>query len=256
MGMLFAAKSHIGLVRQMNQDSLAFQMDMEPWKLMVIADGMGGASAGEVASKLAADTVSEVIANELTNGSVEPENLLQSAVHIANRRIWLAANDSEEYVGMGTTLVIALFDDQRINLAHVGDSRAYLYQDNQLRQVTRDHSLVAELVRRGQLTEEEALHHPQRNIVTRSLGTAEYSDPEIDVVAWRHGDILMLCTDGLSNLVTSEEIADSFSTLASASAHRDVEQVADDLIRLGLERGAPDNITLVLVVHREECNPA
>lgn len=253
--MLFAAKSHIGLVRQMNQDSFSIQTDLSPWRLLVVADGMGGASAGEVASRMAAETVSRVISEMGIDSTSDPESVLREAIQIANEQIWETANEKKEYVGMGTTLVATLYNDEQVVFANVGDSRGYIYQSGRLEQVTRDHSLVAELVRRGQLTEEEALRHPQRSIVTRSLGTAKYSDADVDANSWSADDVLLLCTDGLSNLVSTAELSEHMQSLQNASSHRDVENVADKLIRMALERGGPDNITLVLVVHREERMP-
>jgi serine/threonine protein phosphatase PrpC len=249
--MLYAARSHIGLVRQVNQDSYSVHMEFSPWQLLVVADGMGGASAGEVASRMAADTVSEVVQSSASHYSDNPAELLLHAVHAANQKIWQTANDVDEYVGMGTTLVAALYNREQVVFVHVGDSRGYLFQHNELKQITKDHSLVAELVRRGQLTEEEAQNHPQRNIVTRSLGTAEHSEPDVNVISWSPGDVLLLCTDGLSNVVSAAELTEMVAQVAHANTDSDVEVVADQLIRLALERGGPDNITLVLVVHRE-----
>lgn len=250
--MLYAAKSHIGLVRQMNQDSLAVHSEFQPVQLAVVADGMGGASAGEVASRLAIDEVCRFVEQALLTHQGNEEEVLREAVYKANRKIWEAAMEKEDYTGMGTTLVAALFDDEQVTFAHVGDSRGYILQSGELKQVTNDHSLVAELVRRGQLTEEEALHHPQRNIVTRSLGTSEFSYPDIKKVAWQEDDVLMLCTDGLTNLVTQGELTEHLRSLKTAKNNQEVEKVANSLIDLALERGGSDNITLVLVFHREE----
>ncbi|MCL6516421.1 Stp1/IreP family PP2C-type Ser/Thr phosphatase [Alicyclobacillus sp.] len=252
--MLLAARTHVGLVRPNNQDTYVVRTDVPPVCLVVIADGMGGAQAGEVASKLAAETVSEFVAEACRSAgaAVEPEQVLRDAVQAANHRVWEASRNSAEYVGMGTTLVAALVHDGRVCLAHVGDSRAYVLHDGELAQVTDDHSLVAELVRRGQLTEEEALHHPQRHIVTRSLGTAELADPDVSVRPLADGDVLLLCTDGLSNLVQPAELRASLLRLRGARVQADVERAADELIGLALARGGSDNITVALLVHREE----
>ena len=250
--MLYAAKSHIGLVRQMNQDSFAVHSEFRPLHFVVVADGMGGASAGEVASKLAIDVVSRFVEQALQTHQADEEEVLREAVYVANRKIWETAKGTEDYAGMGTTVVAALFDSSKVTFAHVGDSRGYLYSFNELQQVTRDHSLVAELVRRGQLTEEEALHHPQRNIVTRSLGTSELNHPDVAHVNWQDGDVLLLCTDGLTNLVAAVELREHAAKLSPASTNAELESVADDLIQLALERGGSDNITVILVLHREE----
>ncbi|GGJ08176.1 protein phosphatase PrpC [Alicyclobacillus cellulosilyticus] len=250
--MLYAARSHIGLVRQVNEDGFAVHADFRPFRLIVVADGMGGASAGEVASKIAVDTVSDYVQSGLRNEGCDPQQLMQEAVFAANQRIWEVAQASEAYLGMGTTIVAALFDDTEVTIGHVGDSRGYLFQDGNLQQVTQDHSLVAELVRRGQITEDEAVRHPQRNIVTRSLGTVAHSYPDVATRRWRPGDVLLLCTDGLTNLVTSSELGDYLRELSGARSEADVDRLADALVQVALDRGGHDNITLVLVVHREE----
>ncbi|MCL6593422.1 MAG: Stp1/IreP family PP2C-type Ser/Thr phosphatase [Alicyclobacillus sp.] len=250
--MLLAVRSHIGRVRHMNQDSFAVWAEQPPLCLLVVADGMGGASAGEVASRLAAETVTAAVADACrTQPHSSPEEWLRSAVQAANRRIWEEAHSSQAYVGMGTTLVAALVYEEQVVLAHVGDSRAYLLHEGQLAQVTADHSLVAELVRRGQLTEEEALHHPQRHIVTRSLGTAEYADPDVSCHPFAAHDVLLLCTDGLSNLVGLDELSARLQPLQAAAVQAEVEQAADELVALALARGGPDNVTVALAVRRE-----
>ncbi len=249
--MLYAAKSHIGLVRQSNEDGFAVRSEFQPLKLVVVADGMGGASAGEVASKMAVDSVCRFVEVKLPGYDGDQTELLREAVYVANREVWQASQNTEDYEGMGTTLVAALFDQSKVIFANVGDSRGYLFQSNQLKQITRDHSLVAELVRRGQLTEEEALHHPQRNIVTRSLGTSASSHPDVAVVNWQEGDVLLLCTDGLTNLVKTGELQETLKGLPSAATPKDLEKAADGLIELALDRGGQDNITLILVLHRE-----
>ncbi len=251
--MLYAAKTHIGMVRQMNQDSYrVFKVDNR--MVAVVADGMGGAAAGEIASQMAADVVVQDVEARLKAGT-DPSTAMREAIQLANREIWSTSRSNVDYLGMGTTLVAALYDQEQVILGHVGDSRAYLFHEGVLAQVTRDHSLVAELVRRGHLTEDEALHHPQRNVVTRSLGTAEWSDPEIDVLAWNDGDMLLLCTDGLSNYVTSEEMTSYLAMLTNGEQPVTTERadtVVEGLVKLTLDRGAPDNITLILAVHRKE----
>ncbi len=250
--MLYAAKSHIGLVRQMNQDGYAVLPDLSPRQFYVVADGMGGPSAGEVASSIAVDAVTEFVKSGISHVDMEPAELIREAIYHANQKIFSCAKDKEEYYGMGTTLVCALVDHSEVLFAHVGDSRGYLYRNEQLTQVTNDHSLVAELVRRGQLTEDEALHHPRRNIVTRSLGTDEYSHPDLYMVPWESGDVVLLCSDGLSNLVYFGELQSFMQKVSEANTERELELIAESMVRLALERGGPDNITLILVINREE----
>jgi PPM family protein phosphatase len=250
--MLYAAKSHIGLVRQMNQDGYAVLSDLSPSQFYVVADGMGGPSAGEVASSIAVDAVTEFVKSGITRADLEPADLVRKAIYHANQKIFSCAKEKEEYFGMGTTIVCALASTSNVLFAHVGDSRGYVYKQEKLTQVTKDHSLVAELVRRGQLTEDEALHHPRRNIVTRSLGTDEDSYPDLYSVDWAPGDAVLLCSDGLTNLVYFDELQSFMRKMTQATTGRELEMIADAMVRLALERGGPDNITLILVLYREE----
>lgn len=254
--MIYAARSHIGRVRQMNQDYYAVHMESEPWHLLIVADGMGGASAGEVASQMAVETVSSQLLEHLTDASADPGVLLRHAIFSANQRIWKLAQEVTQYAGMGTTVVAALVDESTAVFANVGDSRGYLLHQGNFRQVTHDHSLVAELVRRGQLTEEEALHHPQRNIVTRSLGTVASNEADVEVLPWEPGDALLLCSDGLSNLVSCAELAEFLQAAAAAQSQDEVERSSDRMLHLALERGAPDNITLIVAAHSQGGDPA
>jgi PPM family protein phosphatase len=250
--LLHAAKSHIGLVRRMNQDNYAVLLELGMRQFFMIADGMGGPSAGEVASEIAADTVTHFVMESFQRGdNFEIEDMLREAIYAANQKIIACAMKTEAYQGMGTTLISALVDKSEVVFAHVGDSRGYLFQAQKLSQITHDHSLVAELVRRGQLTPEEAYHHPQRNIVTRSLGTESHSTPDLTVVPWSHGDVVLLCTDGLTDVVHLEELETFLAQVVQATCSEDVEEVAHQMIRLALERGGPDNITLILVLHTE-----
>ncbi|MGZ4134448.1 MAG: protein phosphatase 2C domain-containing protein, partial [Tumebacillaceae bacterium] len=168
--MQYAAKTHVGLVRQLNEDVYTVDTQLEPYGVAVVADGMGGHLAGEVASALALETVLTQFKEQAANEE-DPADLVVAAMQSANRAVHERANSSERLNGMGTTLVACLFDEQHIYLGHIGDSRGYLYQAGNLRQLTDDHTLVNELYKSGQITAEEAQHHPQRNIVTRAVGT-------------------------------------------------------------------------------------
>lgn len=225
------------------------RVDSTPWKLLVVADGMGGASAGEVASQLAVGTVVDSLDEYLAQELDDPAEVLRAAIFVANDRIWKLAQEVDAYAGMGTTVVAALANESLVVFAHVGDSRGYFWHAGELVQVTSDHSLVAELVRRGQLTEAEAQHHPQRNIVTRSLGTLASNQADVRTVEWQPSDALLLCSDGLSNLVSHEELAKFLEVVTGADSQQVMEHEADRLLHLALERGAPDNITLIVAVH-------
>ena len=203
--------------------------------LFVVADGMGGAQAGEVASKIAVEAFEQGLPDD---GS--PEERLARRVQDANRLIYERSVTEHEQAGMGTTLTAALLAEEQLAIAHVGDSRAYLFRDGALQRLTSDHSLVGELVRQGKLTEEQAEEHPQRSIITRALGP----EPTVEVDTWtypvRAGDVLLLCSDGLTSMITEERIADVLNTSA------DLRLAADRLIDEANAAGGRDNITVVL----------
>lgn len=252
--MLYAAKSHIGLVRTMNQDGYTMIPELPVGHLFLVADGMGGPSAGDVASQLAVERVSAYFREHtLTEG--DTADLLLASIHHANDAIYQQALENPSYQGMGTTIVCALADAKQVHFVHVGDSRAYLLSKDEFRQVTKDHSLVAELVRRGQLTEDEAKTHPRRNIVTRSLGTEPRSTPDLDSVQWQPGDAILLCSDGLTNLVDDVELTEFLRRSQQCVKQETLSSVLDDMIELVLERGGSDNVTALIVVHnQEECD--
>ncbi|GEO25132.1 protein-serine/threonine phosphatase [Alicyclobacillus acidoterrestris] len=249
--MLYAAKSHIGLVRTMNQDGYIIVPNLGQGELYLVADGMGGPSAGDVASQLAVERVSAYM-KEHIGGQSDSADVLLAAVHHANEAIYQEATGNPDYQGMGTTIVCAYADNHQVHIAHVGDSRAYLLSGGELRQVTKDHSLVAELVRRGQLTQDEAKVHPQRNIVTRSLGTEPRSVPDVNSFTWQEADTMLLCSDGLTNLVDDAEIGQFMQRAQCCQDEASLNQVLEDMIELVLKRGGSDNVTALVVVHREE----
>lgn len=250
------ARTDIGRVRQQNQDAVyTGEIDLPDRQkayLCLVADGMGGAAAGEYASHLAADVSRAYLERESANHPLPTDEtwraLLRDAVRAANRRIYDVAHADAARRGMGTTLTIALIVGDRLHIASVGDSRAYLLNLNGVTddgasaaQLTSDHSLVARLVDIGQLTPEQARTHPQRNILYRSIGT----DPSVDVdtrsEALEPGDIVLLCSDGLVNHVRDEEIAQI------ALSEPDIDRAATRLISLANERGGRDNISVVMV---------
>jgi PPM family protein phosphatase len=225
-----AGRTDVGRQRSANEDSL-----MVSPPLFAVADGMGGAKAGEVASAVAVEAV------EAATESSEPaEAQLASIVREANRRIYELAVADESRRGMGTTLTLAKVHDDDVSLAHVGDSRAYRMRDGRLEQVTRDHSLVAELERTGQITPEAAEHHPQRSIITRALGPEPDVEVDTYTLAGRTGDLFLMCSDGLTSMISDDEVG---SILRSASS---LDQAADELIKAANQSGGKDNITVIL----------
>jgi serine/threonine protein phosphatase PrpC len=224
-----AALTDTGRKRRHNEDVYV----LDP-PIFAIADGMGGANAGEVAAGLAADALRETA--DGGNGEEAVVTLIQEA----NRRVYERANEDAAASGMGTTMTVALIEDGRVQIGHVGDSRAYLIRDGRLTQLTDDHSLVGELVRSGKLAPEDAETHPQRSVITRALGT----DPDVDVdtitVETRPGDVFLLCSDGLYSMVGNERIREL------VERHRgDLSVAAKALIRAANKGGGDDNITVV-----------
>ena len=223
-------KSDTGRQRRANEDSYFVRAP-----LFVVADGMGGAQAGEVASQLAAETFSHGLPDEGT-----PEQRLEARVREANRRIHERQQGDRSLHGMGTTITAAYLDGDELSLAHVGDSRAYLLRDGELTRLTRDHTLVEELVRRGELTEQEAAEHPQRSIITRALGPEDDVDIDLQTHRAKPGDVLLLCSDGLTAMIDEEEVQQILATTGTlAEAGRALVAAANDA-------GGRDNITVVL----------
>ena len=223
-------RSDVGRQRSANEDSLVIAPPF-----FAVADGMGGAKAGEVASA----TAIEVFEGE-RDTTEAGESQLARIVREANRRIHDLAVSEESYRGMGTTLTAAKIAGEEVSLAHVGDSRAYLLRDGELEQLTRDHSLVAELERSGQITPEAAEHHPQRSIITRALGPEPDVEVDTYTIAGHDGDLFMICSDGLTGMISDDEVA---SILRSAPS---LDDAADALVRAANQSGGRDNITVVL----------
>jgi len=246
----------VGRVRSNNEDCYKI---VEPLNLFVLSDGMGGEAHGEIASAMAVETVVKHCLNAETNpgapviGAVQPDwsartKSLSTAVHLANRNIFKSAEENPDQHGMGATLTAVWIDGAKLSIAHVGDSRAYLLRGGTLLQLTRDHSLVAEQVRRGILTPAEAEESDMQSVLLRALG----AQAEIEVDAEEHTlfprDVLLLCSDGLTRMVTEPEIA------GTLQAETDPARAAEKLIALANERGGPDNITVVIA--RIEKDPA
>jgi serine/threonine protein phosphatase PrpC len=224
------AQTDTGRQRRDNEDSAYARAPV-----FVVADGMGGAQAGEVASHIAV----EVFEQGVPEGG-SPEERLADRAREANKRIHDLSKTQQERAGMGTTLTAAYLDDSELAIAHVGDSRAYLFRDGELKMLTQDHSLVAELVQRGKLTEEQAAEHPQRSIITRALGPEP--TVEVDTVTYpvRAGDVLLLCSDGLTSMISDDQIAAVLATTP------DLHAAAAGLIEEANAAGGRDNITVVL----------
>jgi PPM family protein phosphatase len=226
----YARASDTGRKRRRNEDSYVVAPPM-----FAVADGMGGAQAGEVASKLAAAALEETDPATLSG----PERLI-SLIQEANRRVYERSSSDPSTSGMGTTMTVAVVEDAGVTIGHVGDSRAYLVREGKLEQLTEDHSLVNELLKSGKLSPQEAELHPQRSVITRAVGT----DPDVDVDAFvveaAEGDIFLLCSDGLTDMVGDDDILDT------VERHReDLDRVTKALVSAANRGGGEDNITVI-----------
>ncbi|MER5600002.1 Stp1/IreP family PP2C-type Ser/Thr phosphatase [Streptomyces sp. NPDC002265] len=232
LSLRFAAGSHKGMIREGNEDS-----GYAGPRLLAIADGMGGAAAGEVASSEAISTI--VALDEDIPGS-DVLTSLGTAVQRANDQLRAMVEEDPQLEGMGTTLTALLWTGQRLGLVHVGDSRAYLLRDGVLTQITQDHTWVQRLVDEGRITEEEATTHPQRSLLMRALGSGEHVEPDLSIREVRAGDRYLICSDGLSGVVSHQTMED---TLAS---YQGPQETVQELIQLALRGGGPDNITVIV----------
>lgn len=234
----------IGLVRRNNQDSYAIRVLDDDLAIAVVCDGMGGAQAGNVASAVAVEAFAATLEDTCKQGlppDAERKNeLLRGACRAANTQVYELSQNNPEYQGMGTTLVAALVLSHEVYAVNVGDSRCYILSEGQLTQITSDHSLVQALVDCGDITREEARTHPQKNLITRALGIEDSVRSDVFRVDRKEGDILLLCSDGLSNVITDEVLQTELAKLASP------EETARKLLALAVEQGAPDNVTVIL----------
>ncbi len=249
-----AAKTDVGCVRQNNEDNLGYDTR---FGIFVVCDGMGGMAAGEVASKLAVDTILTYFRRASTNGSYpkigksfenvsERANTLASAIQLANEAVHEAAESHPAQAGMGSTVVALLVRGSFVSIAHVGDSRIYLIRHNEIRQLTNDHSLVMEQVRRGLITLEEAHHSEMQNIIIRALGSDAKVEPDLDDMMSLPGDILLLCSDGLTRHVPDDKLLQIITNAPTLG------NGCDQLVQAAKDAGGDDNITCLLLrmVHR------
>lgn len=227
-----ATRSDIGRVRKSNQDAVIAD-DAE--RLYGVADGMGGHNGGETASAGARDGLTELL-----RGKAPEMNSLRTGIMAVNRRLFLEQKEDESLSGMGTTLTALWVGERVIYVGHVGDSRAYRLRDGRLEQMTMDHSMVAELVRAGMLTPEEAANHPMRNVITRAVGTEEGIDVDLMAEERRPGDVWLVCSDGLHGMVTDQAMTEIL-------LNNTLEEAADRLIEAALAAGGRDNVSLVLL---------
>lgn len=243
------SKSDPGMVRSHNEDAVYVNSALG---LAILADGMGGYNAGEVASGMVTTLLGSELASALSQQS-SPElkgsegkqrvlNLLESEIARANHSVYQAAQSQPQYAGMGTTLVMTVFYDNAMTVAHIGDSRLYRLRGEEFIQVTRDHSLLQEQIDSGMLTAEQARHSQNKNLVTRAVGVDPSVEPEIHDYATLPGDIYLLCSDGLNDMVEDEEIGMTLSMLSA-----NLELAATQLVQMANDNGGRDNVSVILV---------
>ena len=227
--------SVIGMRRTNNEDAIYIN---EQKNLYLVADGMGGCNAGEVASSTAISAFVEAMENA-ENG--ETLDKMMSAIAQCNKKVYQKSRENVEFLDMGTTLVAVTVENEKMFIVHVGDSRVYLFRENNLQQITTDHSYVMELVKIGSITREEAEVHPKRNIITRAIGIREEVEADTVIEDVKQGDKILLCTDGLSNMVSKGEMTKILIEQCST------EEKVKKLVVLANEKGGLDNISLILI---------
>ena len=240
--MKMMALSDVGRVRETNQDYYYICEENDEIKLAILADGMGGYNGGEIASKLATETTRDYIKNNLYStlpDKKEIEKLIISAIEYANMVVYEKSKEDQNLNGMGTTLEVCLIYNNMAYIAHIGDSRVYLIRDNKIDKLTTDHSYVENLIKEGKITEEEAVNHPKKNIITKALGCTAYVEPDIMQMKMEKQDIIVMTSDGLTNKVTDEKIYEIIN--------KDIETSTINLIKEANELGGNDNITTIVI---------
>ena len=240
--MVSGVMTDVGMVRDNNQDSYFVSVN-EDIPLFVVADGMGGHKAGEIASNMAINIIKDTFLKlkTLPMDEISITKLIEQSIKEANEKIYLKSIEKEAYSGMGTTVTLAYIINRKLCIGHVGDSRAYLFKGENLIQITEDHSLVNELVKNGSITLEEAKTHPQRNIITRAVGTSETIEMDIVVREYEEGNILLLCSDGLTSMVKDSQIQDILSK------EKNIQEACENLVSLSNDNGGYDNTTVIAI---------
>ena len=237
------AKTDIGKARDVNEDSFYItDNSFSDIQLYILADGMGGCKAGDIASKLAISTAKSYIENNIKDTPKEKESLIQlvgSSAEYANMVVYEKSKENKDFEGMGTTIEICLIYNNRAFIAHIGDSRIYRIRNGLIRQLTQDHSYVQTLVKQGTITKDEAEIHPKKNILTKALGCNAFVEPDMLVRGFQKDDILVMCSDGLSNMVTQDDIYNLVTN--------NFEIAPKELVDLAKKNGGIDNITVITI---------
>lgn len=237
------AKSDIGRERKTNEDFYYVSKQEDKIRLFILADGMGGYNAGEVASRMAVESARDYIHKHFAknkDSKEKLETLLKDAIEYANSVVYKKAQSKENLRGMGTTLDVCLIYNSRIYIGHVGDSRVYRIRKEFMRRLTKDHSYVQTLVDDGTITKEEAYSHPKKNMLTKALGCVETVEPDVYTKTFIKDDIILMCSDGLTNMIREEEI--------SKIIKQDKEKAIENLVKQANDNGGLDNITVVIIM--------
>ena len=236
------AKSDVGKVREINEDAFYISNSLDEVQLYMLADGMGGYNGGEIASKLAIQSAKNYIENNFKEIEKDKDSIIQligSSIEYANMVVYEKSKENKELSGMGTTLEVCLIYNNRAFIGHVGDSRIYRIRKDFMRKLTQDHSYVQKLVKDGTITQEEAAHHPQKNMLMKALGCNAFVEPDVMVKGFLKDDILIMNSDGLTNLVSQEEIF--------KEAKKNMEQATKNLVQMANDNGGYDNITVIII---------
>lgn len=241
--MIIAAASDVGRVRKVNEDSYFVSDIIDENVVAVVADGMGGHKGGKVASSTVAECIqSAAYENDFFSRSVvELKEIIRETVARANEEVYNRSNSEEALCGMGTTLVMCVASQDRTVCANIGDSRMYLLSDSILTQITKDHSLVQNLIDKGQITNQEALIHPNRNVITKAVGTDKCVEPDFFECNAKKGDFLILCSDGLTNMVSEDDIYYIVKHTSSP------DEACSKLVEMANNAGGSDNITVIII---------
>lgn len=237
------AETDVGMVRQMNQDAYYISEENDNYKLCILADGMGGYTGGEIASRLACVSAADYIKKNFEDGKpYTKEELMQiisDAMQQANAIVYEKSREEKELEQMGTTLEICLIYNNRVFIGHIGDSRIYRIRQGIMRKITVDHSYVQKLVKDGTITKEEAIHHPKKNMLMKALGCEEIIEPDIMVKGFNSNDIILICSDGLTNMISEQEI---YNIIVE-----NIKTATQNLIKKAKELGGYDNITVIII---------
>lgn len=241
--MIAFAKSDVGKVREMNQDFYYISKPEDKLQLFIVADGMGGYKGGEIASRLAVETSKSYIINNFDSIEHDRESILKlikSAIEYANLVVYEKSKESEQLENMGTTIDICLIISNKVYIGHVGDSRVYRKRRDFFRKLTTDHSYVQKLVSDGTITKEEAYNHPKKNMLIKALGCSSFVEPDVMVKGFLKDDVLLMCSDGLTNMLKDEKIVEIIN--------QDPEKACNTLVDKANEQGGYDNITAVIIL--------